>query len=101
MNLTIAHHGDECRATIVGSFTFSDNRTFKTLIEQMQEPHLKTCFIDLSSVSDVDSAALGMLMVLLRTCKKLNKRVVLAYARGSVRDIFKLSQFDTLFDWKE
>lgn len=88
---------------LVGRFTFSDNQCFHELLEYVQkmDGKQKTIAIDFSRVEFIDSAGLGMLLLMRDECAARKLAVQLRGAQGQVKKMFDLSRFETLFDIQE
>jgi anti-anti-sigma factor len=93
-------HADEKRIALSGQFTFTDNQRFKQIIESLNEPQLKTVVIDFSGVEFIDSAGLGMLLLLRDTCQEKKLSLEIHSAHGQVEKIFMISKFDQLFSMR-
>lgn len=82
--------------TIDGRFDFSVEREFRESFTQHEEPNA-LYRVDLSSASYMDSAALGMLMILKRHADKTSSKVVLCRPSDSVAKVLAIAKFDKLF----
>ena len=97
MELTITRNAENADVTLIGSFTFNDNPKFKTILELTEDGTVKSINCNFARVDFVDSAALGMLMMLRAAAANKNQSVSLSDVKGQVEKIFKLSKFDTMF----
>ena len=91
--------GDVCNITMQGKFTFADHGNFKDVIGAAKEEGVRQVSIDLSQVDFVDSAALGMLLLVRDEVKKGEKSLVLKSPQGQVKKMFEISRFYELFDF--
>jgi anti-anti-sigma factor len=82
---------------ISGSFTFNDNPKFKQIVELVEGAPPKLLKLEVSGMSFIDSAGLGMLLLLRDVCEKENIQVQISGAQGQVARIFDISRFDQLF----
>lgn len=80
--------------TIQGRFNFACYDEFHRLVGTA-EP--KSYFIDLRKVEYIDSAALGMLLLLRERVKEDRSRITLATGPGQPADVLKLANFASLF----
>lgn len=78
-----------------GSFTFEDNPRFRAIIQSIPEQKIKSLVVDLAAVDFMDSAALGMLLLLHDEAKQHNARVTVANPVGQVRKLLEISMLDT------
>lgn len=89
---------DNNKGTIAlsGHFTFEGHRTFKEATNQIAEnPALQELDIDFASVDYMDSAALGMLLLL---NERMNGRKIrLVNCRGTVKAVLDVANFSKLF----
>lgn len=82
-----------------GRFDFSAFRRFRESYQPLlADEDVREIRVDLDEVEFVDSAALGMLLLLREKAVELGKRVSLANCTSSVRQSLSLSNFDRLFD---
>jgi anti-anti-sigma factor len=71
---------------------------FKGIVEQiMSNKLIKTISVDVSTLEYMDSAAMGMLMLLDEKAEALKKTVTLISVPGRVADILKTANADKLF----
>ena len=97
MKYTLATDENTVRIDIDGSLTFEDHNAFRHMIEQVDSAGKGTCIINMQRVSYLDSAALGMLLLLRERLNKRNVSIVLSKANGQVAKILTLSNFGQLF----
>jgi anti-anti-sigma factor len=84
---------------LAGRFDFSTFRGFRDLCEPVvSDPDVHTLRLDFSAVEYLDSAALGMLLMLREKAEKLDRKVVLAGCQGSVRQLLDIAHFGRLFE---
>lgn len=85
---------------VVGAFDFSLHDDFRLAQEQLQPP-ISRCIVDLAQATQIDSSALGILLVLQEQAFSIGARVVLANAPVNIRDVLAIGNFDELFDVAE
>lgn len=81
-----------------GRFDFSQYSTFKE--EQtriMDKESVKEIILDFSGLDYLDSAALGILLVLLDRAKERGQSVTIRRATGVVREILDVAHFERMF----
>ncbi len=88
-------------ATMRGSFTFGENQNFRAMLKELQTSPSSTVAIDLTGVEFIDSAALGMLLLLRDTMQSSGKILELRSPQGQIRKMFELSNFNELFTIKD
>jgi anti-anti-sigma factor len=80
-----------------GRFDFNAHREFRESVEQAVKESAGAIQVDLAGVDYLDSSALGMLLMLRDKAKGASKEVVLANARGSVKQVIDIANFGKLF----
>jgi anti-anti-sigma factor len=80
-----------------GRFDFNAHREFRESVEQAVKEPAGAIQVDLAGVDYLDSSALGMLLMLRDKAKGASKEVVLANARGSVKQVIDIANFGKLF----
>ena len=85
------------RVSISGEFTFSDHAAFKAVADRVFEGKAWPIVIDLAKLEFIDSAGLGMLLIVRDEANKANRSLVLSGPKGQVKRMFEVTKFDTLF----
>lgn len=80
-----------------GRFDFNAHREFREAVDQAVKEAASGIQVDLAGVDYLDSSALGMLLMLRDKAKGAGKEVVLANARGSVKQVIDIANFGKLF----
>jgi len=88
--------GTELTINIEGRFDFSQHQVFRSTIEGNGE-RVRTFVVDLGRSEYMDSAALGMLLLLLDKAGGNRERVKIVNANKDVRKILEIANFDKLF----
>lgn len=96
MQSKIQKSGDAVDLLLEGRFTFTDHESFRRLIDELggMAPH--QCTIDLSAVSYLDSAAVGMLLLMRERLDR--SKIVLKGGSSSVKELIRIAKLGTLFD---
>lgn len=82
-----------------GRFDFSALRSFRDSYEPaLAAPDSEVIELNLGTVEYIDSAALGMLLLLRDKAKAVNKEVVLSGCRGTVLQLLEVANFGQLFE---
>lgn len=85
--------------TLGGRFDFSAFRPFRELYEPLLiKPDIDTIDLSFSAVDYLDSAALGMLLLLREKAEKAGKKVILSGCQGTVLGLFEVANFGRLFE---
>lgn len=89
-----------CKFSFVGKFTFSDHQNFRSVLDITKSGDVEFIELDLSGLEYVDSAALGMFLVAKQEADKNDCKIYLSNPVGHVKNMFELSNFNTLFEIK-
>lgn len=88
---------DDTSVSISGEFTFTDHTAFKAIASRLFERQGKPIVIDLAKLEFIDSAGLGMLLIVREEAEKAHRSLVLRGPCGQVKRMFDVTKFDTLF----
>jgi len=88
---------DGSRVSISGEFTFIDHPAFKAIATRLFEKQGEPIVIDLGRLEFIDSAGLGMLLIVRDEADKAGRSLVLRGPCGQVKRMFDVTKFDTLF----
>ncbi len=97
MNISLHPASPNLQITLNGQFTFNDHGAFREVLRYVENPEFSQFTVDLSSVSFVDSAALGMLLLARDMATKHQKTISLKGASGQVKKTLDIAKFNTLF----
>ena len=89
----------ESQATVIalrGEFTFADHEAYRGVTDAFRAAANGHIVIDLSGLSFVDSAGLGMLLIARQVAEKVKSSLVLRGAREQVRHMLSVAKFDTI-----
>jgi anti-anti-sigma factor len=87
---------NRARLTLAGRFTYDENELFKGVLDELEQAKPADVVIDLTRVDFIDSAGLGMFL-LLRDKMPESTRITLSNASASIRKIFALTKLDSIF----
>lgn len=99
--MTLLLHPDPRPGTLrlEGRFTFEWHTEFRAAAQELVvQAEAGDITLDLAAVSYMDSASLGMLMLLREKAQAKGLRVVLDRPTPTVRNILNIVEFDKLFD---
>jgi anti-anti-sigma factor len=98
MSLNLTTLGDTARVAMNGKFDFNVHRAFKQACDDaLAKDDVVALNVDLREVVYMDSAALGMLLLLRDKAKAARKTVCICTQPGMVRDILRVAHFQDLF----
>lgn len=101
MELKVQIQDGTARMAVKGRFDFNAHREFKTGYDAlMGNADVLEIEIDMSRIDYLDSAALGMLLMLNERAKAANKTVTLAGPKGMVAQVLDVANFGKIFKIK-
>jgi HptB-dependent secretion and biofilm anti anti-sigma factor len=80
-----------------GNLTADDYLAFRDVADLLRSAPAQPIVIDLSRLAFIDSAGLGMLLMVRDEAAKANRKMVLRNPRGQVKRLFTANKFDSLF----
>jgi len=99
INVQVLDHS--ARIAMSGRFDFEVHREFKNAyLALLDNAVLREIEIEMSKVDYLDSAALGMLMLLNERAKEANKPVTLLNASSMVSKVLEVANFSKIFNIK-
>lgn len=100
MDYTTQIANDEFNVALKGQFTYADNQKFKAIIDSMQKGGIRQINLNFAQVDFIDSAGLGMMLLLRDLCQNRHIPISIQSAGGQVERIFMISKFDQLFTFR-
>lgn len=97
MEYSLNHDGDAYRLELAGNFTFSDNAKFRGILATLRDSAATALNVDMTRLEFIDSAALGMLLLLHDEAGRKGMTVSMAGASGQIKKMLQLSNFDEIF----
>jgi anti-anti-sigma factor len=91
--IEVKTHDDTSTIKIAGRFDFRSVRQFQ---DALRNP-CGSWIVDLGEVDFVDSAALGLLLLLRERAGAVGGRVTVRRLRGQPREVLMMAKFDRLF----
>jgi anti-anti-sigma factor len=93
--------GSRARLVLNGRFDFNSHMMFnQTTDSLLREAAISELELDFDQVKYIDSSAMGMLLLLKERAKGASKSITLLNCKGSVAQVFELSNFRRLFTIK-
>ena len=97
MDYSVTRDDHHISVALKGRFTFEDHRKFKTIMDMVEESGTQAISFDLQELAYVDSAAIGMLLLLKDMTDSRSIGVTLANANNQVKTILEISSLDQVF----
>ncbi len=82
--------------SLQGTFTFNDNERVRALIEEASESSCSSCKLDLKALDSIDSAGLGMFLLINDAVVGDGKTLELHNATGQVHKMLEISKFSEI-----
>ena len=99
MNPTFNIDAKIFKLDIRDELTFECYAAMKNALEAVAGQDITGIVVDMGSVEYVDSAGLGLLLLLNEAAAKKHVRPVITGAHGPIERLFKLAKFATYFDF--
>jgi anti-anti-sigma factor len=96
MNIQTSVSDSTFEARLSDRLSFADNGTFRKLLDEMQASAASRWVLDVSGLSAVDSAGLGMFIIAMEAAKKAGRSLSLRSPNPHVRKLIELSKMDRL-----
>ena len=98
MQTNVQKDADQAVIKLVGRFDFNTHRDFRGAYEPLIiDTEVRSVSVDFTGVDDLDSSALGMLLMLRDKLGGVNKEVVLTGVRDNVKQVLDIANFSKLF----
>jgi anti-sigma B factor antagonist len=98
LTYTMTRAASRLEVFLNGDFTFTENMTFRSLVEEVVETGATSVTVDLSKLRTVDSAGLSMLILLRNRLASRQGSVALLNPPPQVERILEVVEFDRLFE---
>jgi len=83
-----------------GRLTFSDNVDFRKIVDDLKAYNGTKCVFDLAGLEFIDSAGLGMLMLLRDATSDRPFSLSIRNADGQVKRMLEIAKFDALIPFE-
>lgn len=97
MEYSVTEHGHTTSIKLRGQFTFNDAQKFKDILDLLDKSVIKKINLDFAEITFVDSACMGMLLLLRDECQSHDISLNINSINGQVEKVFLISKFDRLF----
>ncbi len=98
ININVQTNDDKVTISLAGRFDFNSHREFRSAYEEaIIRKSVNELEVNLAGVDYIDSAALGMLLLLNEKAAAVNKKVSLVNCRRTVLQILEVANFNKLF----
>jgi len=97
MQTSITSNGKDTLVKFEGSLDVSCQESLKNELAKQVQPEDQRLVVDLSLVTFIDSACLGVFVSTLKNLKAKNRQLVFVAPQEEVRSIFQITRLDRLF----
>jgi stage II sporulation protein AA (anti-sigma F factor antagonist) len=96
LDFEIKETGHVSEIAISGRLTFDGNLTFRRIVQAVAQGGGRSVAVDLSGLEFIDSAGLGMLLLLREAAKDTSAKLWLTQPRGQVQRLLSVAHFHRL-----
>lgn len=89
---------DTVEVLISGRLEFTDHDRLRDLLEVLDKPGARRFVLDLSELRFIDSAGLGMLLILQDEAEQRNIRMVVSKPQGDVKNSIELARIGEIIN---
>jgi HptB-dependent secretion and biofilm anti anti-sigma factor len=100
LDYSTKQNGDTVSISFQGDFGFSDNPKTQSIIAEIKTNTCSHCSIDLSGLDSIDSAGLGMLLIINDAAEENGKTLELYKPSGQVQKMLEISKFSEIITIK-
>jgi anti-anti-sigma factor len=98
MNVTTSINGNIASLRMSGRFEFSAHREFRDAYEALlSNDQVRYIQLHMSQIDYIDSAALGMLLIIREKANYARKSVSLSSPSAAVKQVLEIANFEKLF----
>lgn len=83
---------------LIGDIVVTDRGDFEEVVDEVLGPRPQRVTVNMAEVEFMDSAGLGLLLMLREEALARQAKIILEGARGHVRELFEAAGFELLFD---
>ena len=100
MDYNITQENNKKVIALSGRFTFNDNETFRSIIEEISTSAPTPCILDMQKLEFIDSAGLGMLFLASDTASGNQVKITMRNTQGPVKRMLDISQFSEIIPFE-
>ncbi|MBL4852406.1 MAG: STAS domain-containing protein [Gammaproteobacteria bacterium] len=97
MDIDIRDNSSEVYIRVTGHFDFDSHEDFHEALTAANSNNYSKYTVDLGSVKDLDSSALGMLLLLRESAGGESADISIVNCRSEIREILKIANFQQMF----
>ncbi len=93
MDYDIQNDGGNATVALKGRLTFADHESFRDIVDVFKDGGVKECSLDLSGLEFIDSAGLGLLLIVRDSAQEASASVSISGAQGAVKKMLEIAKF--------
>lgn len=93
MEFNVKDLGSDREVFLSGKLSFADHRKFRDVVQGLKSGSFRRCILDMSRLDGIDSAGLGLLILVKDTAKDKGMTLSIRAPRGQVRKMLDISRF--------
>jgi anti-anti-sigma factor len=93
MDFSVKDTGADREVFLSGKLSFSDHKKFREVVQGLRAGSFRRCTLDMSRLEAIDSAGLGLLILVKDTAKEKNLSLNIRAPKGQVRKMLEISRF--------
>ena len=97
MNIEIRDSSNDVFIRVIGRFDFDSHEDFSKALEAANNSNYSKFTVDLGAVDDLDSSALGMLLLLRESAGGEKSDISIVNCRPEIKEIQKIANFQQMF----
>ena len=99
MELTRTDQGDQTIITLAGVLKEPTAPSLRQMVSELEVAHRKNVTLDMSSVTEVDSSGVSVIVMLYKQLKSMGGTLTIAGLQAQPRAIFNLLRLDKVFSY--
>lgn len=96
MDYSLRSEGNRLEVLMQGRFTFQDNEKLRQLLADIQGKRAPAIGIDMSGLEYIDSAGLGMLLLIRDAAEEAKASAIFHGAQGQAKKILGMCRFEDI-----
>ncbi|MEO5337461.1 MAG: STAS domain-containing protein [Magnetospirillum sp. WYHS-4] len=101
MDFNVKDVGTDREVYLSGKLSFADHKKFREVVQGLKAGNLRHCTLDMTRLESIDSAGLGLLILVKDTAKDKNLSLCIRGPKGQVRKMLEISRFGDIISITE
>ena len=100
LKFRIAEENSGLLIYLSGDLTFADDESFREIISSLAGKTGSRAIVDLGGLTYIDSAGLGLFLVLKEAVEEVNKKLSIRQAKGQVKEMLEIAEFSSMIPFE-